>query len=89
MEGVKETKEVLVAGFAIAKAMAAAAKDGIQITDVIALVGNEQVKAALAAAAEGITKVPAEMGDLTLAEGIELGTAALAEIPALLEALKK
>lgn len=87
--GVVETKEVLIALMAIGKAMAKASKDGLDLGDLVALVGNEEVKAALALAAVNVSKVPAEIKDIDLAEGLELVVAMVKEVPALLESFKK
>ena len=87
--GVQESKEMLVAVMALAAAMVKAAKDGIQITDLAVLISDENLKGALAAAAEGMTKIPAEMGELTLSEGLELAMTLIQGLPAVIEAGKK
>lgn len=87
--GVKESGEVINAIFDLGEAVIVAAKDGVQVTDVVALLADEKVKASFVAAFEGISKVPAEMGDITLSEGLELGMLALKRIPGLLAVMKK
>lgn len=89
MADVKEMKEVLVAVMAIAKAMASASKDGLDLSDFASLISNEEVKAAIALAATGVTNVPEEIKDLDLTEGLELVMAVIVEIPALIESFKK
>jgi len=61
MAGIKELKEVVKAAISIGEALA----DGIGIEDVAALLD-------LPAAIEGITQVPAEVGDLDESERKEL-----------------
>jgi len=89
MKDVKEMKEVLVAVMAIAKALAKAGKDGFDMNDVAGLLSNDEVKAAISAAAIGIAQVPEEIKDLELAEGLELAMVVIKEIPGLIEAFKK
>lgn len=89
MTDVKEVKEVLVAVIEVAKALAKASKDGLDLNDVAALIGNDDVKAALSAAAIGISKVPEEIKDLGFDEGLDLAMTLVKEIPALIESFKK
>lgn len=73
--GVKETKEGLVAVVKLGKFVAERLKDGVDLGDlsaVVAKLGDEQFKAVVMAGIEGIDKVPAEMGELDLADGLEL-----------------
>ena len=88
MHGVKETKEVLVAANEVALALVVASKDGLDLSDGLALVGNAKVKEALMVAADSISKVPAEVKDLDLGEGLELAQVQLAYVPKYVEALK-
>jgi hypothetical protein len=91
-EGIKELKELLVAVNEVSLVLVKLLKDGIQLSDgmelVGKLVGDEEFKSKLAAAVEGITKLPAEIKDLDLQEGLELATVEIAFIPALVAALK-
>lgn len=91
--GVKETKEVIKLGFALSAVVAGELKDGFQLQDLVnvftKLQGNDEKKAIVEAALKDVKIVPEEIKDLSLIEGIELAAFAAAEVPALLEALKK
>lgn len=86
--GIQETKDVLIAANEVAVALIKAAKDGIQLTDGLALLANEEVKAALVKAADGISKLPEEMKDVDLNEGLELAAIQIQFIPKIVGALK-
>jgi hypothetical protein len=76
MQGIKETKEAVLGVMALGFYVAKLAKDGIQMADAGALLaklqGDAEFAAKLKAAYEGIEQVPAEIKDITVAEGIEL-----------------
>lgn len=80
--GVKETLELINALGLVGAALRTATADGIQVTDVLALVANPEVRESIEAAALGSSTLPAELGDLTLPEVQEI-------VNALFEALKK
>jgi hypothetical protein len=87
MEGVKETKEALLGIIVLGAFVAERAKDGLQLNDLGALIEkftkDEEFKAKLQAAVDGIDKVPAEVKDLSIAEMFELATV----LPALIEVI--
>lgn len=91
--GIKETKEVLQALFAVTKVCAEIFKDGFQVQDLIdgfsKLNGDAEKKALLEAALKDVKAVPEEVKDISLAEGVELLVLVAQEVPALLEAFKK
>lgn len=91
--GIKETKEVLAASNILAILIIKKLKDGLQVQDGIelaqSLFSDGEVKSAIQAAADKINAVPAELKDLDLNEGIELGMWQAMQIPHLIEAMKK
>lgn len=93
-EGIKETKEGVVGAMILAGIIAKEMKNGFQFpADLIAMFaaiqGDAEKKAKLDAAVDAINKVPAEVSDISMAEGIELATAVVQELPALIESFKK
>lgn len=91
--GVKESKEVLVAVVGhVAPLLIKHLKDGAQVGDVMAVIdawkNDEAFKKALEDAMDNIKAVPEEIKDLSASEGVELGVAALLQVPRILEALK-
>lgn len=93
MTDVKETKELLKGLIELMKVSAEIFKDGFQAQDIvdgyIKLSADPVKKAALEAALKDVQAVPAELKDITLAEGIELVVVMAQELPALLNAFKK
>lgn len=93
MESVKETKEMMVGFLKLAALLAVAFKDGVQATDILDVLkkieSDPVLKQALLDAYNGIDKVPAEVKDMSMVEGIELISAALPELAVLIAALKK
>lgn len=92
-KGIKETKEVVDAAVAIALVVIKHAKDGFQVgKDSAAIVGellsNDDVKAVIAKAVDGIKEVPAEIKDISGEEGVELAVHAALKVPAIISALK-
>ena len=92
--GIKETKEALVGVNELSVALIQQFKDGFQpVADVselyAKLAANPEVSSKLMAAYQDIGKVPAEVKDLDLAEGLELAAVQIAYVPKLVEALKK
>lgn len=92
MAGVKETKELIGAGFAFAGLLASEFKDGIQGQDFVdifsKLLNDEAFQKKLIDGVSGIQEVPAEVGDISVFEGIELGRFVFDEIQKLGEKLK-
>lgn len=92
-KGIKETKEVLVALNSLSLLIVKKLKDGIQVQDGIeiaqALFSDGEIKSAVQAASDKISEVPAEIKDLDINEGIELGMYQAMQVPKFVEALKK
>lgn len=93
-ESIKETKEGVIGAMVLAGIIAKEMKNGFQFpADLIAMFaaiqGDAVKKAKLDAAVDAINKVPAEISDISMAEGIELATAVITELPELIEAFKK
>lgn len=92
-ESVKEVKEAVLGLQELVLVLVPLLKDGVQLGDAVALMGKLQsdanLMAALKNAVDGIGKVPAEVKDLDLSEGMELAMMQIGFIPKLLEALKK
>lgn len=90
---IKETKELVKGLLELMKVSAEIFKDGFQAQDIIdgyvKLSADPVKKAALEAALKDINAVPAELKDISLAEGIELVVVVAQELPSLLEAFKK
>jgi len=90
---VKETKELLVGLNHLSLMLVKHLKDGFQLgKDSVAIVSelmtNKELKTALSEAANGVSKVPAEIKDMSLAEGMELVMVQVDFVPKLLEAMK-
>lgn len=93
-QGIKELKEALIGAQDLAILIIKNLKDGLQLgKDVSAVVGelltNEELKASLTAAAEGVSKVPAELKDIDLNEVLELVMLEVMQVSKIMEALKK
>ena len=83
MAGIKETKEALVLGFALAQIIKDLSKDGFQVSDTVACAEkllSDEVVGKIRAAVEGAGQIPAEAGDVDLFEGLELAKLAIAEL---------
>lgn len=91
--GIKETKEALIGLNEVTILIANRLKDGAQAADIPALLEDmkkdPEVVAKLAAARDNIKEVPAEIKDLQLAEGLELGVVQASYVPKLIAAMKK
>jgi hypothetical protein len=89
----QELKEALVGFMALAVILAEEFKDGVQASDIADIIvkiqGNEELKAKLVAAYNGIDKVPSEIGVVGLPEGIDLLIAVIPEFTKLIAAIKK
>lgn len=93
MAGVKEIKEVIDGSAALVVAVAKKLKDGFQASDVSELIsevlkGDSELKAKLQAAIDGIGQVPAEAADISILEGLSLGSHVLGKIKEVGESLK-
>ncbi len=84
--GIVETKEALVAIAQLVKFVIAAGKDGYDINDLGSLfakiVGDETFKKIMIDAVVGANKIPSEISNIKLNEGIELLLAVIAEVKA-------
>lgn len=91
--GINETKELFSAVEALSLLIVERMKDGAGIDDVTAIIGklvsDDEFKAKMSAAFDGVKNVPAEMGDLKLDEIVELAGMGIAFIPKVVEAAKK
>jgi hypothetical protein len=76
MTDVTQTKQALVALVILGKAIAAAAKDGLDLSDAVALgsklVSDSAFRDALVEGVKGIDQVPAELKDIAASEALEL-----------------
>jgi hypothetical protein len=76
MTDVAQTKQALVALVVLGKAIAAAAKDGLDLSDAVALgsklVSDEKFREVLVEGVKGIDQVPAELKDIAASEALEL-----------------
>lgn len=91
--GIKETKEMMVGMQALTLVMMEHFKDGAQFSDALELwesfKNDAKFKAQLMAAYDGYKKIPAEIKDLDLLEGFELGKQGVDFAGAILMELKK
>lgn len=73
---VKESREALVALVILAKAVAGVAKDGLDLSDALALgtkfVADDKFRAALVEGIKGLEKIGPELKDLAASEALEL-----------------
>lgn len=83
---VKESKEALVALVVLGKAVAELAKDGLDLSDGLALgskfIADEKFRGALVEGIKGLDKVVPELKDIAASEALEL-------LGAIYEELKK
>lgn len=83
---VKESKEALVALVVLGKAVAAAAKDGLDLSDALALgtkfVSDDKFRSAIVEGVKGLEKIGPELKDLAASEALDL-------LGAIYEELKK
>lgn len=75
-EGIKETKEALLALVSLGKYVASLGADGFDLSDVgsliTKLVVDDKFKELLAAGVKGSETVPAELSQLDISESLEL-----------------
>jgi len=90
--GVKETKEGAVALIALGVYVVELSKDGLDISDAMALAARYQTDPVFAgklrAGIEGYDKIALELKDLSVAEGVELVSAIGIEVVRALQGLK-
>ena len=91
MSGVKETKEALVGAMSLGLFLYSKFKDGVQMNDFASILAkfeqDPEFKAKIVAAYEDAEKINLELTDITFSEGIELASALLSELPALIAVL--
>lgn len=84
--GIKETQEAIKGLFKLAALMAKLGKDGIQPQDFAELIAklslDEEFKQAMLDAYQGCGKIPAEIKDLSLSEGLQL-------VPVVIDGIKE
>ena len=89
VHGIKETKEALLGVVALGAFVMERAKDGVKLDDAMALaaklVSDPEFTNKLKLAIDGSDKIPAEVGELSFAEIIELAKV----LPELLSVFKK
>ena len=78
--GINELQEALVAGIALGVKLSKLAKDGIDLSDGAALLADAELKDLIIKAASGADKIPAEIKDLSLSEGLQLAAVLIPEI---------
>jgi len=88
MEGIKELKEAVVGLNELSLIIIKHVKDGLSFEDAVAVAVEAAANSDVKAAIEGISKVPAEIGDIDLAEGVELVVVQAQYVPKILAALK-
>ena len=64
MPGIKETLDVLDAAEAVALKAVALGKDGVQLTDGLALVADADIRAKVMTAVDGVREIKGELADL-------------------------
>jgi hypothetical protein len=84
---IKETKELLVAISGLSVSIAEKAKDGLSLTEIMAVL-SENVENVITAIS-GISEVPAEMKDLSKEEIVELASMGALMVFDIVEAIKK
>lgn len=87
-KGIKETKEVLIALNELSLFIIERAKDGVGFDDAIALFGHSELKGKLLQAFDGVKDVKAELDNLSLEEGLELGQVQISYVPKIVAAVK-
>lgn len=88
-EGIQETKDALEAVNLLSMSLIKIFKKHLGVVEIgAALLGDEELKAALVKAFDGISKIPDEVKDLDMNEGMELAIAQIQLIPKLIEVLK-
>ncbi len=91
--GIKEFSEAIRGANVLALFLIKRLKDGAGFDDLMALWDklktDEEFKSALLEAGEGYSKIPAEVKDIDLSEGLEIGGMLLKMVPDYVEAFKK
>lgn len=79
-DGIRNTKEVLTALGDMLGAFRRISRDGLQFDDVFQLVQDEDLRASIWAAYEGIRAVTDELSDLSVLETLQLGQHMMSEL---------
>lgn len=90
-QGIKETRELILALLGpkgLAVLLTKVFKDGFQTSDLVEILTKLSLDPIFREAISGIQKLPEEIKDLDLSEGIELAEIALRSIPAIIEEAK-
>jgi tellurite resistance protein len=88
--GIKETKEVIEGVVELSVVITEALRDGFQAgSDLPAILTALTVNPKMQAAYDNVKEVGAEIKDISVEEGVELGVIALMAVPKILAALKK
>lgn len=91
--GIEETREVIKAVNELLLFFIKRFKDGVQYDDFIAfyseIIADQETKALMVAAFDGYKKIPSEVQDIDVAEACQLLYDQVAQIPRIVEALKK
>jgi cytochrome c556 len=91
--GIVETKEALTGILELSLVMVSQFKDGIQATDLAELWAkwqtDEKFKEAMQKAFDGVKKVPAELKDIDLTEGVNLAMLTVGYVPKFVAAFSK
>jgi len=89
--GIQETKEAVAGVLVLAAILTKELKNGFQLADITqaltAINADAEKKAKLESALKDIFKVPEEIKDLSVREGVELAAVAIAHLPEILDAL--
>ena len=92
-QGIKETREMIVAILEIAILLASRFKDGMQLDDATAIFdaikNDEEFKAKIIAGFDNYKLIPAEVKDIGMLESIELASLFIRYMPSIIFALKK
>lgn len=90
--GIKETKELVIGLNELVLALLPILKDGVQLSDAMALYAkinsDEAFRAAVLNAVDKIAQVPSEASELDLNEAIELASVQLGFLPKIVAAVK-
>lgn len=90
--GIKETTEALKAINEVSLFLIDIFKDGVDLGDFPKIwekiTKDEDFKKTVAEAFEGYSKIPAELSDVDIEEGVELATMQLRYLPAIVKAIK-
>ena len=84
-KGIKEFLELLIACLTVALMLFKRLRDGFQMDDLTAIVGEVMVSPEIRAGFEGIQEVPEEVKDMDVMEGLMVGKAIFEFVPKFVE----